>query len=79
VHKGDIEMKTIHYGQDYCKVVIRQDEYELPIAIGREIDLLKDKLHRRNMQIKELKEKINTFKEVIPAGYCGKAQFFTKD
>ena len=56
-------MKTTHYGIDYCKVIIGQDEYELPISIGKGIDLLNDKLHRRNMQIKDLKAELKVYKD----------------
>ena len=80
-------MKVVHYGEDYCKVVIGDRELELPIAVGKgierfeksekewrimnagnlkEISELKDKLHRRNMQIKELKEEVKRLQRLNP-------------
>lgn len=39
-------MKVTHYGEDYCKVQIGETEYEVPIQLGKSIDLA---LHRSNV------------------------------
>lgn len=55
-------MKTIHYGTDYCKVVIGSDEYELPIAIGKAIDRANKKLSFLRRQNKVNGELLTQYK-----------------
>ena len=58
-------MKVTHYGQDYCYVTIGNDDYECSIIIGKGIDALKDTIHRRNIQIKDLKSKVESLENSI--------------